>query len=157
MSARQMLWLATLALIAGMLAVSCSSTMTATSSPKTATPAQLAINRPIPESLSTQSSPRVYTEKVNLDAFAPPGRGRDLTIMNCDYCHSWTCALQGQRTVRYWESIKYRHRVGSMVILSDHDWDTLFSYLEDNFNDRNPEPSLPSAYSSVSCDYDTLY
>src|SRR5512143_881264 len=34
-----------------------------------------------------------FTERVNLDTFAPRGKGRDLVIMNCDYCHSWVCAV----------------------------------------------------------------
>ncbi len=95
----------------------------------------------------------VYTLKVNLDEIGPAGPGRDLTIMNCDYCHSWTCAVRGQRTTNHWRAVAETHKVMSRVILRDDDWTTLFSYLEQNFDDHHPVPALPTVYQDLGCSY----
>ncbi len=96
-----------------------------------------------------------FTERVDLDAFAPRGRGRDLVIMNCDYCHSWVCAVRGQRTLDHWVMVEDVHLGRGWVILSDEEWNTLFMYLESNFNDREPEPKLPAALKDAGCTHST--
>lgn len=92
-----------------------------------------------------------FTEKVNLDEFSPPGRGRDLVIMNCDYCHPWICALRNQRTLDHWTMVEDVHKGREWVILSDDDWNTLFLYLERNFNDQKPEPDFPPVFQKAGC------
>jgi hypothetical protein len=94
-----------------------------------------------------------YTFRVDLDAIGPAGPGRDLTIMNCDLCHSWICAVRGQRTLNHWRSVAYNHKVTSRVLLPDDDWTTLFSYLEQTFDDRHPVPPLPPIYQDFGCSY----
>lgn len=92
---------------------------------------------PLPVSHSTA------TFKVNLDEYAPPGRGRDLLIENCSNCHTFACALIGQRTAGHWLTVENTHRDRIGINLSDRDYGKLFNYLEKNFNDQKPEPVLP--------------
>ncbi len=157
MTIRRITWLAVVAICAGTLAVSCSGTVTAPSSPKTDTPAQPVVQGASLAPAAPNGVEAAYTEKVNLDTFAPRGSGRDLVIMNCDYCHPWVCTLQGRRTVDVWTTVEYTHRETLRVHLSDQDWNRLFSYLKDNFNDVKPEPQLPPAYDMVQCVHDSLY
>lgn len=89
--------------------------------------------------------------KLNLDAFTPPGPGRDLVIMNCDNCHPWVCAIRGQRTLAHWQYVEDFHRYNWQVVLPDDEWDPLFSYLEKNFNDQKPEPDLPPELQGFGC------
>jgi hypothetical protein len=93
---------------------------------------------------------------VDLDSFAPPGEGRDLVIMNCDYCHSWICALRGQRTLDHWMAVEFNHMERRWVELPDHDWDVLFTYLEKNFNDQKPVPDFPPAFQQAGCTHSSL-
>ncbi len=130
-----------LALASGVLTVSCGAGAPAPSPPSnTAIPVRLT---PTLTARSGSGAGPIYTEKVNLDAFAPPGSGRDLVIMNCDYCHIWTCAIMGQRTLDHWVMVEDMHRGNNWVDLPDADWNTLFTYLETNFNDQKAEPVLP--------------
>lgn len=141
-----------LVLTAGVLAVSCDApTSVPTLRPKPATPARATVT-PVPASGPVTG----FTEKVNLDEFAPPGSGRDLVILNCDYCHSFVCAVRGQRTLDHWMLVEDVHRGRGWVILSDEDWDTLFSYLEQNFNDQKPEPKLPPALQQAGCTHSSF-
>ncbi len=88
--------------------------------------------------------------KVNLDTFAPPSRARDLILENCGTCHSFVCAFRGQRTVEHWQTIK-RDMRDKVSQLSDQDYDTMFAYLEVNFNDQKPEPQLPPEFQQLGC------
>lgn len=136
-------------LTAGALAVSCEVFYPG----PIATPSRSAALRPRPTLTPTLAiGPESgFTERVNLDEFAPRGRGRDLVIMNCDNCHSWVCAIQGQRTFDHWMLVEDVHQGRGWVILSGDDWDTLFRYLENNFNDQKPEPKLPLAFQGAGC------
>lgn len=126
---------------------------TVTSRPPTASPT----SRPTVPSATATASPTPATistsgqsTKVDLNAFLPPGKGQTLLLNNCTSCHSFVCAVQGQRSVDYWQTIKngHRERVSSM---SDDDYDALFSYLAENFNDKKPVPELPSALQDLGC------
>lgn len=147
-------WFLPLAVMTVLLAASCSGatpTPKPTLRPRTATPVK-------PTVTPTAASGPVsgYTEKVNLDEIAPSGPGRDLVIMNCDYCHSWICTVRGQRTLDHWVMVEDVHRGRGWVLLSDKDWDTLFIYLETNFDDRHPEPTLPPIFALAGCTHSTF-
>lgn len=146
------------ALFACLLAVSCSISIPGLASSKTATP-----TRPTARPVRTTVTPTPsvgpvsgYTEKVNLDEFSPPGIGRDLVIMNCDYCHSWICTLRGQRTLDHWMAVELNHKARRWVELSDEDWDVLFLYLERNFNDEKPVPNFPPVFQQAGCTHSSL-
>lgn len=145
-------WLLIIALTAGILSVSCSApNQTPTLPASTATPVQPTVT---PTAAIGPASG--FTERVNLDEIAPPGPGRDLVIMNCDYCHSWVCTVRGQRTLDHWVMVEDVHRGRDWVIISDQDWNTLFTYLEKNFNDKNPVPTLPDVFRLAGCTYSPL-
>lgn len=88
--------------------------------------------------------------KVDMNAILPPGKGQTLLLNNCTSCHSFVCSVKGQRSVDYWQTIKlgHRERVSS---LSDDEFNTLFSYLAENFNDKKPVPELPPALADLGC------
>lgn len=125
------------------------------------------INPTVPEAVPTSDRPPTprprptptvalgpdsgFTERVNLDTIAPRGKGRDLVIMNCDYCHSWICTVRNQRTFDHWMMVEEVHSGRGWVVLNDEDWDTLWRYLEDNFNDQKPEPDVPPAFKDAGC------
>lgn len=73
-----------------------------------------------------------------------------MLLNNCTSCHSFVCAVTGQRTVDYWQTVKtgHRERVSS---LSDDDFNALFTYLADNFNDKKPVPALPPELAGLGC------
>ncbi len=154
---RRILLYLVLILSALVLAVSCDLSPAARPRPLASTPT----TRPTARTVRATITPVIlpgpagpssgFTEKVNLDEFAPPGRGRDLVIMNCDYCHPWVCALRNQRTLDHWQMVEDVHRGREWVLLSDDDWNTLFLYLERNFNDQKPEPNFPPAFQQAGC------
>ncbi len=88
--------------------------------------------------------------KLNLDEIAPPDQGRDLLVQNCGACHSFICAFRGQRSVDHWQTIKQDMR-DKVSVLDDQDYDTLFAYLEANFDDHKPEPNLPPEFQDLGC------
>ena len=91
------------------------------------------------------------TLRVNLDAFAPPARGRDLLIFYCGNCHSFACGLTGQHTAVHWDTIQLTHldRVGPG--LADQDYEEIFLYLKANFDDTKPRPEVPSDIMGKGC------
>ncbi len=129
---------------------------TATSRPATAVPT----SSPTVRSTTATAAPTVaatsvsssgtQSNKVDMNAILPPGKGQTLLLNNCTSCHSFVCAIKGQRSVDYWQTIKngHRDRVSSM---SDDDYNTLFSYLAENFNDKKPVPELPPALQDLGC------
>ncbi len=80
--------------------------------------------------------------KLDLDTIFPPGNGRDLVLDNCTTCHTFLRIVSGQRTAEQWGYVR-RDMRSKVSYLSDADIDELFSYLEANFNDTKPVPSLP--------------
>jgi len=79
---------------------------------------------------------------ATLPELLPPGKGLGLLLENCSSCHSVVCTIKGQRTKDRWESLKKDHK-DKVANLSDAEFDTLFSYVAENFNDAKPEPKLP--------------
>ncbi len=152
-------WLGFLAFVTatGVFAASCNGTLSAPlSGPPTETSSltrpTVRPTRPLGTPTSISGPSFGFTEKVNLDTFSPPGRGRDLLIMNCDNCHPFVCAFRGQRTLGHWQMVEDVHRGrGWGFDIPQDDWDEIFTYLEKNFNDQVPEPTLPSAFQTAGC------
>lgn len=118
---------------------------TLTSAPAMATPvAATATSAP---ATATAAS---GTQWVNLDEIFPQGKGRDLVLNNCTSCHSFVCYVIGQRPVEHWETIKRGHR-DKTPSLSSENYDALFAYLAENFNDTKPEPKLPQQLRDLGC------
>jgi|GEM_PF-2541213 len=115
---------------------------TATSEPPTSTP------EPPEATPASESS----AGTVNFDEIFPPGheQQRDLVINSCGNCHSWVCPVIGQRPVDHWTTVKATHR-DFVSTMSDEDYDLLFSFLAENFNDTKPLPDLPEALESLGC------
>ncbi len=111
-----------------------------------ATPPATAPSTAAPTAASSSNQPG----KVNMDAILPPDPARDLLFNNCTSCHSWVCAVIGQRTTDDWDRLKLamRQRVSGMT---DADFETLFNYLKSNFNDQKPVPDLPPEIAAMGC------
>ncbi len=82
--------------------------------------------------------------------FLPMGEGRTLLLANCSNCHSFVCAVIGERTEGALRSVRATHleRVSS---LTEEELDTLFAYLYDNFGQGQPQPELPPALEGQGC------
>jgi mono/diheme cytochrome c family protein len=102
-----------------------------------------------PESDSTKSAPSAPkaattdppTPATVADPF-PEGAGRSLVLESCGTCHAVGCAAIGQRTAARWDNLKLDHRE-KVKSLSEQDWETIFGYLKEYFNDSKPEPKVP--------------
>ena len=90
----------------------------------------------------TTPTPSGETQKLNLDEYFPTGRGRELVLQSCTGCHSFAPIITGQRTKERWESLKSGHRDKAAAI-NENDYNTLFVYLVENYNNTKPEPKLP--------------
>ncbi len=105
-------------------------------------PSAPATTLPVAPPRATAASSNGPTAKVDMDKIFPPGAGRDLVLYNCTGCHSFVRLVIGQRTREAWQAV--RRRMGPKARgLSDQQLDDLFSYLEANFNDTKPVPSVP--------------
>ena len=80
----------------------------------------------------------------------PPGAGRNQVLDNCASCHPVACSARGQRTAERWDSLREGHR-DKVSGASAGDLDTMFAYLKQNFNDRQPEPQIPAEFLQGSC------
>ena len=88
---------------------------------------------------------------VDLDALSPPGRARDILVLECGNCHSFVCVMRGQRTMAHWGMIRAIHEDRNWTMLNKPDLDLLFNYLESNFNDHTAIPVLPEALKDQGC------
>lgn len=120
---------------------------TATSAPPTATPAPPTPTSPPPTATSSGGS---QPAKLDLNALFPPGEGRELVLSSCESCHSWVCAVRGQRSREHWGTVKTSHEP-LVPSLSQEEIDQLFEYLAANFNDTQPEPELPYPFNMLGC------
>ncbi len=89
-------------------------------------------------------------ENVTLADIFPAGRGRDLVLNTCGSCHAVACAAQGRRTVARWGDLKTGHK-DTVTGISSADYDALFAYLEEHFNDTTPEPRIPAKFLEQGC------
>jgi hypothetical protein len=111
--------------------------------PPTAAPTQPATPTNTPVLPTVAVTPVSNTQlKLDVDAIFPSGKGRDLVLNNCTVCHTFLRVVVGQRTKDQWEYVR-RDMRGKVSQLSDQDIDTLFVYLEANFNETKPVPNLP--------------
>ena len=130
-------WFFAVVLAGGVLAASCAVPAAQPSVPAnilavaTPTPAVAASEpaTPTPEPATLIGS--VAFQRLDLDSFLPPGRGRDLLLMNCGSCHSFVCAVRGQRAVGHWENLKQQHTGRVLPGLPEEDYNTLFAYLSE--------------------------
>ena len=88
------------------------------------------------EGLKAQPILIAQAKNPTLSDILPAGKGLPLLLENCGSCHSTACAVKGQRVAG----------------LSDEEFDTLFSYLSENFNNSKPEPKLtPEMLEMATC------
>lgn len=81
-------------------------------------------------------------KRFDVEAFLPPARARELFFNYCVNCHSFVCSMRGQRSRERWDVFKFQHR-DKLVGLADADYELIFDYLKENFDDTKPEPELP--------------
>ena len=87
---------------------------------------------------------------TSLGDIFPAGLGRPMVMDTCGACHSAACSAIGQRTLARWESLKEDHR-DKVSDMSDEDYNVLFAYLSENFNDAKPEPVVPPQFLEGGC------
>lgn len=110
---------------------------------------------PVSASAPAATPPASSTATASGQAFKvgdvfPPGKGRELVLDTCGSCHSVGCSARDQRTADRWDSIKQGHR-DKVTGLASADFDTLFAYLKENFNDKRPEPAIPAEFLQQGC------
>lgn len=98
---------------------------------------------------SSEPPPAVAAPESLTDIF-PEGLGRSMVLDSCGACHAAACAAIGQRTEARWASLKGDHR-DKLSDMDDADYDVLFAYLSDNFNDGKPEPVVPPQFLEGGC------
>lgn len=80
----------------------------------------------------------------------PDGEGKTLVLNNCTSCHAVACSAMGQRTPARWSSLAEGHR-DRLPGLAEEDFETIFAYLQENFDDTQPEPEIPQAFLQRGC------
>lgn len=97
----------------------------------------------------SESAPAVAVAASLTDIF-PEGLGRSMVLDSCGACHAAACAAIGQRTEARWASLKQDHR-DKLPDMNDADYEVLFAYLSENFNDAKPEPAIPPQFLEGGC------
>lgn len=97
----------------------------------------------------SESAPVVAAAASLTDIF-PEGLGRPMVLDSCGACHAAACAAIGQRTQGRWASLKQDHR-DKLPDMNDADYEVLFAYLSENFNDAKPEPAIPPQFLEGGC------
>lgn len=97
----------------------------------------------------SESAPVVAAAASLTDIF-PEGLGRPMVLDSCGACHAAACAAIGQRTQPRWASLKQDHR-DKLPDMNDADYEVLFAYLSENFNDSKPEPVIPPQFLEGGC------
>ena len=98
---------------------------------------------------ATESAPAVAAA-VSLTDIFPEGLGRPMVLDSCGACHAAACAAIGQRTQARWASLKQDHR-DKLPDMNDADYEVLFAYLSENFDDSKPEPAIPPQFLEGGC------
>ncbi len=134
------------------LIVSCSSaavqpaaTIQPTTAPVQPSATNLPTKAPSQPTASAQPMPQASPsgqQKLNLDDYLPKGAGRDLMLRDCTSCHSFVPIVTDQRPNERWQSLKNDHR-DKAPGTSEADYNTVFAYLMENFNNTKPEPKFP--------------
>ncbi len=97
----------------------------------------------------SESAPVIAAAASLTDIF-PEGLGRSMVLDSCGACHAAACAAIGQRTQPRWASLKQDHR-DKLPDMNDADYEVLFAYLSENFNDAKPEPAIPPQFLEGGC------
>ena len=103
-----------------------------------------------PQSDQMSEPPAVAAQPASLADIFPEGLGRPMVLDSCGACHAAACAAIGQRTQARWESLRQDHR-DKLSDMDDADYDVLFAYLSENFNDSRPEPVVPPQFLEGGC------
>lgn len=101
-------------------------------------------SEPVPQPPPSSTAP------VSLGDIFPEGLGRSMVLDTCGACHAAACSAIGQRTEARWANLKEDHR-DKVSDMSDEDYEVLFAYLADNFNDTKPEPVVPPQFLEGGC------
>lgn len=97
-------------------------------------------------------NPGPWPRKVDMEAIFPPGEGRDLVLWNCMNCHTFVRIVSGHASHSHgtepshdlhWDAHRVRHE-GRLWRLSTEEIDLLYVYLRESFNDKRPQPKLPT-------------
>ena len=87
---------------------------------------------------------------ASLTDIFPEGPGRSMVMDNCGSCHAAACSAIGQRTRARWANLKEDHRDKAAEMAAE-DYDALFAYLSEHFNDSQPEPVVPAQFLAGGC------
>lgn len=122
---------------------------TPTPEPPTPTPEP---STPTPEPPTATPTSGAQSGAINMDEIFPPDHETEteLLIYTCGSCHSWVCAVIGQRPVEHWRTVQATHK-DLVSALSDEEDKLLFDFLAENFNDTKPEPDLPAVLRDQGC------
>lgn len=102
------------------------------------------------DAMSAPEAEPAAQQPATIGDLFPEGEGRILTLNNCASCHAVACAVIGQRTPSRWSSIQAAHS-DRLPGMTQEDFETIFAYLESNFNDTQPEPNVPAAFLQRGC------
>ncbi len=121
------------------------------------TPRLVVVATPVTPQIPSPAAPQVTrvaragTTLIDLDALAPPGKARDIMMMECGNCHSFVCIMRQQRTFGHWNMIRNLHVSRHWTMLDEESLNLLFSYLETNFNDHTQLPEIPDVLQDQGC------
>lgn len=103
-----------------------------------------------PEPASPAEQPEAPPAPASLAEIFPPSPARALVLDSCGVCHAAACSAIGQRTQARWGGLQQGHR-DKVADMSDEDFEALFAYLRENFNDAQPEPNVPPQFLEGGC------
>jgi hypothetical protein len=84
--------------------------------------------------------------RLNLEEILPPpAEMRELVVMNCLGCHGLGEIVLGQKPATHWEWVRLTH-MEIVRGLGMEQFNEVFKYLVENFNETKPEPELPDWY-----------
>lgn len=86
----------------------------------------------------------------NVSDLFPTADAKPLVLENCATCHAVACAAIGQRTVARWQALRNAHR-DYLPNLAEENLTAIFTYLQSNFSDAQPEPRVPPEFLDQGC------
>lgn len=98
----------------------------------------------------TETAPPAPVQAASLADIFPEGLGRSLVLDSCGACHAAACSAIGQRPHARWDSLKEDHR-DKVPEMAEEDYEALFAYLSEHFNDSKPEPAVPPVFLEGGC------
>ena len=114
-------------------------------------PVDSALDEGSVESAAPEAEPAAAAaEPATVADLFPAGAGRALVLDSCGSCHAVACSAIGQRTPARWDNLKEDHR-DKAPNMEEEDLETLFAYLNENFNDSKPAPIVPAHFLAEGC------